>query len=422
LQNRLNEIILEANPIKKEESEYAERLAAAGLYGKEKIDLTKEQQEALEILEKQHQERLKQAREEAFQQEHGKDIQENRRELEAKQVQLEFEKSTGATYGIDAFNQEKAIAEERIRLINEEIEMRRAAGLDISKINEDKVKAEQSLTETYMAEFNRRTDMYNQYGEAVLGSLANIITGEKDAMENFADSMLDLTFDLLTQIINAEMVKLTATATGAIARTTAEQVATKGFAGIGTAAILTAVITGAMTVAKTALKNLLHKKKDDSSTSPATAERVYTGQQAAGKYDVIGESDGKLYRGVPYAGAAKTGLVLRPTLVGENGGELVVSSPDLKALQKHINYPYIIQALQDVRSGRVAQQASGEYRSIAIPAVPAAPENRTEPTPVERELLAVLSELRNKKLEINYYEFETAQNTITKARAGANKR
>lgn len=79
-------------------------------------------------------------------------------------------------------------------------------------------------------------------------------------------------------------------------------------------------------------------------------------QFASGRYDVIGQSDNKLYKGVPYAGAAKTGIYERPALVSERGSEMIIDHSTLKNIQ--LNYPGILQAIE---AARVPQHAAGKY-------------------------------------------------------------
>lgn len=57
-QNKLKKIILDADPLRAENEAYDERLRELGLFGKQKENLTKEQQDALTLLEKQHQENV----------------------------------------------------------------------------------------------------------------------------------------------------------------------------------------------------------------------------------------------------------------------------------------------------------------------------------------------------------------------------
>jgi hypothetical protein len=83
------------------------------------------------------------------------------------------------------------------------------------------------------------------------------------------------------------------------------------------------------------------------------------GQRFKGKYDVIGEDDGKLYRNVPYKGQMKTGIYGTPTLVAERGDELVVDAATLKNIQ--VNFPDV---LPKVRAAMVPQKASGNVGQI----------------------------------------------------------
>lgn len=94
-------------------------------------------------------------------------------------------------------------------------------------------------------------------------------------------------------------------------------------------------------------------------TATATGARVVS-QAADGRYDVIGEKDRKLYQNVRYAGIASTGLVTRPTLMGETGKELVISAPDLRRL--NMKAPWFNSF---VFRNTVGQRADGNYTAIA---------------------------------------------------------
>ena len=97
-----------------------------------------------------------------------------------------------------------------------------------------------------------------------------------------------------------------------------------------------------------------------SSGSVSTAERVV--QYADGKYDVIGLDDGKPYH-VPYIGSV-TGIVDSPALISENGSELIVNADDLRRLQRHVDYPVVVGAINDARMGYVPQHSEGSYKRI----------------------------------------------------------
>jgi hypothetical protein len=76
---------------------------------------------------------------------------------------------------------------------------------------------------------------------------------------------------------------------------------------------------------------------------------------AKGKYDVIGQDDGKSYS-ADWGGKAQTGIYTKPTLIAEAGPELVVDAPTLKNIQ--VNYPSLLAA---INQARVPQYASGQY-------------------------------------------------------------
>ena len=152
-----------------------------------------------------------------------------------------------------------------------------------------------------------------------------------------------------------------------------DSVASFGASGLARAAIIVGLIEAAFAVVKgvvsSALGNFGSTSNLSSTDVSIIGSRVVT-QRAYGKYDVIGADDGRTYRGVPYAGIAKTGFVSTPTLMGERGKELVVSHPDLVRLQRHINYPLVINAINDARSVTVPQRAQGNYSQVDQPSQP----------------------------------------------------
>ena len=216
-------------------------------------------------------------------------------------------------------------------------------------------------------EFEERLRIYQQYGEEFGNALGNIISGQENAMQGFADTMIDIMFDVIAQIINAELVNLGIIGTAEAAKATAKEIGSKGFWGIASGAILAGLITAGIATAKSTLKGFIGKRRDSgSSSTESTPQAEYKiNQRAAGKYDVIGAEDGRSYHDIPYIGEAPTGIVKRTSLISENGSELIINSEDLSRLQKHINYPVVLQAINDARSGRVPQYAEGNYDSIS---------------------------------------------------------
>ena len=96
----------------------------------------------------------------------------------------------------------------------------------------------------------------------------------------------------------------------------------------------------------------------------ALAELIATPvpQAAEGKYDVIGQNDGKLYQNVPQIGTPKTGLYNKPFLGAENGREIVIDNPTTENLM--MNYPEVIKAINYARTGTVPQHSSGSFQDI----------------------------------------------------------
>ncbi len=339
------------------------------------------------------------------------------------------------------------------------------------------------------AEYKKRFGTMKGYADEFGSAIGQVLSGQKNALEAFGDVMIDVVFDILDQMIQAKLNELAmsaaaATAEGtmkeisskgiagigtsamitaavsglqmiqaklnelamsaaaATAEGTMKEISSKGIAGIGTSAMITAAVSGLLMTAKTALKGLLGKRpskggEDAGSTSGNVSHRVAVSQHAAGKYDVIGADDGHTYRGVPYLGTPESGIITRPALISEQGGELIINAEDLRRLQQHINYPLtyrgvpylgtpesgiitrpaliseqggeliinaedlrrlqqhinyplVLEAIADVRKGgtaTVSQYASGKYNEVSLPDNPSATND------VLGELITVLKQL-----------------------------
>lgn len=232
-----------------------------------------------------------------------------------------------------------------------------------------------TMEQEYQQRFSRMKGYADEFGNA----LGEVISGQKSAMEALGDATIDIIYDVLNKMINAWLTELAAKATAATAESGMTEIGTKGVAGIATSAVAAAAVSGLLAAARTALKGLIGNRNGGSSTSSGESGTTYqrvasVNQYASGRYNVIGASDGRTYSGVPYIGPAPTGIVSSPALISERGSELIVNADDLRRLQKHINYPLVVQAINESR-GRVAQYAQGNYR---IPNTPVP----TRPTPV----------------------------------------
>lgn len=232
-----------------------------------------------------------------------------------------------------------------------------------------------TMEQEYQQRFSRMKGYADEFGNA----LGEVISGQKSAMEALGDATIDIIYNVLNQMINAWLTELAAKAAAATAEGSMTEIGTKGVAGIATSAVVAATVSGLLAAARTALKGLIGNRDGGSSTSSGDSGTTYqrvasVNQYASGRYNVIGASDGRTYSGVPYIGPAPTGIVSSPALISERGSELIVNADDLRRLQKHINYPLVVQAINESR-GRVTQYAQGNYR---IPNTSAP----TRPTPV----------------------------------------
>lgn len=322
---------------------------------------------------------------------------------------------------------EKQLLDFKVKCMKEE-----QASYAKAKDAEQKKMAEQARKE--QQQYQERLQTYKQYGSALGSAMGNIISGQENAMQGFADTMIDIVFDVLGKIIEAEIIKATATATSAVARSTAEamampdSVATFGASGAARAAILSGLIMAALATAKSALKGMIGGKHssdstDSDSSSANTPKRasVSVSQWASGRYDVIGEEDGKNYRDIPYIGAAPTGIVRRTSLVSENGAELIINADDLSRLQKHINYPLVVNAIEDARSGRVPQRASGNYSAIDNPVrtykdVTETSTSETELDKLIKEIGMLIKTLKNLKAYVSLRDIRNAEELDEKSK------
>jgi hypothetical protein len=97
---------------------------------------------------------------------------------------------------------------------------------------------------------------------------------------------------------------------------------------------------------------------------------------------------------------------------------LVVSAPDLVRLQRHVNYPLVIKAIQE---SRVPQHASGNYSSVSSPVSSA-------PASIDLSVIDDLNKLLRSiketgiRASVNYHEFERARNEMETIRSGSRRK
>ena len=318
---------------------------------------------------------------------------------------------------------ERQLLDFKVKCIQDEEKERKRAADEAQKLQDKNAQADK-------ARLDAQTRQYRQYGEQIGDVMGQVISGQEDALKSFADTMLDVLFDVLGQLINIEITKAAATATGAVARATAESMATPdsvlsfGASGAARAAVMTGLIMGALATAKSALKGMIKGKSSSSSSSSSTdsevakSATVKVSQWARGNYSVIGEDDGKQYNDIPYIGSPASGIVRRTSLISENGSELIVNAEDLARLKNHINYPLVLSAINDARSGVVAQRASGNYQPIS----PAGMTGNTELFGLIEQLKSLVGTLKKLKAYVVLRDIEEAQELDQKSKEAFTKK
>lgn len=171
----------------------------------------------------------------------------------------------------------------------------------------------------------QQVDQYKDYGFQMGNALGNVLSGQEDLLSAFGNTMIDILFDVLSQIINQKIAEATAVAiaeqakAAAISAAQPDSVMTFGASAAARTAIIGGLIMAGLTAAKSALKGLL-SKKGGSVGSQSAQNTSYTrvpGRQSGGKLDVTRTQDGKFFPATDYD-PAKRGFVDRPTvIVGE---------------------------------------------------------------------------------------------------------
>lgn len=294
IQEEINKILLNADPGKKEQKEYEERLKTLNLYGVDRYNLTKEQLEALELLEQQHQNNLddiarrtraqdqKRAEERYKQTDSYKNKAGSELAIESSQDTFDLNKELGAYSEQKAFEMQMQLHKKKLELLYEELAVRKEVGAETTDVLQNINSEEKAAMNTAVKSFKQKTELYKQYGSAIGETLGDLLTNQEDALSSFGDVIVDLVFDVLSQMVDAWVIELTGVSIKAIGQATIDSVGKFGLAGVARAAILTGLITAALMTAKTGLKNLIKGGKKSSSSSQSTGQRVVKGYSVGG--------------------------------------------------------------------------------------------------------------------------------------------
>ena len=218
--------------------------------------------------------------------------------------------------------------------------------------------SKERITLKEQEEYRKRIDTYRQYGQQLGDAMGKVISGQEDMLSAFADTAIDMVFEVIEKVVEAKILEATATATTSVAKATAESFATTdsvltfGASGAARAAVMSALIMGALAAAKSALKGMLRGSKSSSSSSSSSASKVTratvvaTGRESGGAVDVRRRQDGRLFAGADYD-PSRRGFIDRPTvIVGEGpaghskewvASNAAVSNPTVAPLLQYLD-------------------------------------------------------------------------------------
>lgn len=234
----------------------------------------------------------------------------------------------------------------------------------MKKLQED----HQKRTEIIQQSLQAQVGQYQEYGSQIGNALGQVLSGQENMLTAFGNTMIDILFDVLSQIINQKIAEATAVAVAEEAKAAAisaaqpDSVASFGATAAARTAVIGGLIMAGLTAAKTALKGLLSKgSKADSITTSSDGNTYYTrvpGKASGGYIDVTRAQDGRKY--TAELNPSLRGFVSRPTvIVGEGPAGM---SREWVASNDAVNNPTVSPILSIIDH---AQQA-GTIRSLDL--------------------------------------------------------
>lgn len=271
---------------------------------------------------------------------------------------------------------------------------------EFMKAEEARIELEKKLRKEAFENFKKDAEARKEITEDLAKSMGELI-GKSIAdsefdVENFHKSLLKIALDTLHSIVRMAIAEIWAKSLAS-----AESLATFGIAGVAKATALTALVEGAFAVAKSA---------------------ITTKQAARGRYNVIGQDDGRLYQNVNHSGTVRrTGIANqgRPTLINEQGSEMILTGPHTRNLM--MNYPALLNAIM---ATRVPQRAAGNYDPASIAPTQATDEDTKRLLANVGDAVAMLVNRLNQPIEadISYTKLNKSQSTVNNTRARVQKR
>ena len=222
----------------------------------------------------------------------------------------------------------------------------------VDELNNEHVKALANLAQTVVNALSGALSAWTNYQNAIIQKDEDANNIQKDNLKKRLDSGVinQKTYDAETAALDAKLNKEKRKAahdTAVINRDISIANAIINTAVAATSALSAGPIIGEFLMALVILLGGLEIALIASTPIPAAAK---------GRYNVIGQGDGKQYNNVPYEKAPETGLYTRPTLFAETGNEIIIDPVTTKNIQ--MNYPGIISA---INFARIPQRAMGNF-------------------------------------------------------------
>ena len=300
IQQEIQKILLDADPVKKENVEYEERLKALNLFGIARENMTKDQLEALRILEEKHKDDLldiqdkldkdlKEKKEKEFRRsiknQFGMEYEEwndsRFMDVNNKQTALDINSDLETMFEYEKFNKQMEIHKERMAILQEELDMRKQIGADTADVLQRMSELEWDMAQDSVEHIKYMVDKFKDYGSQIGETLGNLLMKQEGALQSLYDILVDIAFKELEVLANKAIYKLGITGAETVGEATmksyatADSIATFGASGAARAAVLAALISAAMAAAKSAVKAALRgQEKDTITSSGGSGQRV----------------------------------------------------------------------------------------------------------------------------------------------------
>jgi len=322
---------------------------------------------------------------------------------------------------------------------------------DREKSEQEEKASQERITQKEQEEYRKRIATYKQYGQQLGALIGDVISGQEDLLSAFTDTAIDMVFQVLEKVVEAKILDVTATATGAVAKATAESYATPdsvltfGASGAARAAVMSALIMGALAAAKAALKGLVKGAKGSSSSSSSAssaskvtrAQVTATGRESGGSVDVRRRQDGRLFADADYD-PSRRGFIDRPTvIVGEGpaghskewvASNAAVSNPTVAPLLQYLDQAQQAGTIRTLDLNRVIRarlagfSSGGHVSSAASPPLQPVATPRRHDDALDRLATAIETlNARGVKADVVLTELERKQRLRQQSRQIASK-